>query len=53
MKRKIQKPLNQLSENLSNKKERNNNLKRTFGKVKFQNAKSPLEILKELRDEWD
>ena len=49
--KRIQLLLNQLSNNLSKKKE--NILKNTFGKVKIHPTKSPIEIQKELRDEWN
>lgn len=53
--KKVQILLNKLSKNLNKEKSirKNNILKKTFGKVKFHNSKSPLEIQKEIRDEWN
>ena len=52
---KIQLLLNKLSENINEKEseKKKSILHKTFGKVKFHPSKSPIEIQKELRDEWN
>lgn len=52
---KIQSRLNKLSENLNKEKveKKKDILKKTFGKVKFHPSKSPIDLQKELRDEWE
>lgn len=53
--KKIQLVLNELQENINREKKikKERILKKTFGKVKFHPTKTPLEIQKELRDEWE
>jgi len=54
-KEKIQTILMKTSERIQKKQQKNKEiiLQDTFGKVCFSVLKSPLEIQKELRDEWD
>jgi hypothetical protein len=53
--KKIQLALNALQEDINREKKikKERILKKTFGKVKFHPTKTPLEIQKELRDEWE
>ncbi|MCI5050847.1 MAG: hypothetical protein MRY57_00885 [Candidatus Pacebacteria bacterium] len=54
-KEKIQNILKRLNESINKKrqKKRQSILDETFGKVSVFSLKTPLEIQKELRDEWD
>lgn len=51
----IQILLNKLSHSLQKEKKlkRKKILNKTFGKIKLHPSKSPMEIQKELRDEWN
>lgn len=51
----IQILLNKLSHSLKKEKKlkRKKILNKTFGKIKLHPSKSPMEIQKELRDEWN
>jgi len=53
--KKVQLVLSQLQEKINREKKikKERILKKTFGKVKFHPTKTPLEIQKELRDEWE
>ena len=54
-KKKIQLVISELQENINREKKikKERILKKTFGKVNFHTIKTPLEIQKELRDEWE
>jgi len=53
--KKVQLVLSELQEKINREKKikKERILKKTFGKVNFHTIKTPLEIQKELRDEWE